>query len=45
MDRPVHTAHRALLMSLITLKQLKENKDFMWKLADQQIDSFRARRL
>ena len=43
MDPPVHTAHRALLMSLITPKRLKENEDFMWKLADQQIDSFIAR--
>jgi cytochrome P450 family 150 subfamily A5 len=40
MDPPTHTAHRALLMSLITPKRLKENEDFMWKLADQQIDSF-----
>ncbi len=43
MDPPVHTAHRALLMSLITPKRLKENEAFMWKLADQQIDSFIAR--
>ena len=43
MDPPVHTAHRALLMSLITPKRLKENEDFMWKPADQQIDSFIAR--
>ena len=43
MDPPVHTAHRALLMSLITPKRLKENEDFMWKLADSQIDTFLAR--
>jgi cytochrome P450 family 150 subfamily A5 len=43
MDPPTHTAHRALLMSLITPKRLKENEDFMWKLADQQIDTFLAR--
>ena len=43
MDPPVHTAHRALLMSLITPKRLRENEAFMWKLADQQIDSFLAR--
>jgi cytochrome P450 len=42
MDPPVHTAHRALLMSLITPKRLKENEDFMWKLADEQIDTFLA---
>lgn len=43
MDPPVHTAHRALLMSLITPKRLKENEDFMWKLADEQIDTFLAK--
>ncbi len=43
MDPPTHTEHRALLMSLITPKRLKENEDFMWKLADQQIDTFLAR--
>jgi cytochrome P450 len=43
MDPPVHTAHRALLMSLITPKRLKENEEFMWKLADQQIDTFLSR--
>lgn len=40
MDPPVHTNHRALLMALITPKRLKENEEFMWKLADQQIDTF-----
>ena len=40
MDPPNHTAHRSLLMSLITPKRLKENEDFMWKLADEQIDTF-----
>ena len=43
MDPPTHTAHRALLMSLITPKRLKENEDFMWKLADEQIDTFVGR--
>jgi cytochrome P450 family 150 subfamily A5 len=42
MDPPTHTAHRSLLMSLITPRRLKENEEFMWKLADQQIDSFIA---
>ena len=37
-DPPVHTAHRALLMRLITPKRLKENEEFMWRLADRQID-------
>jgi cytochrome P450 family 150 subfamily A5 len=40
MDPPVHTAHRALLASLITPKRLKENEDFMWTLAREQIDTF-----
>src|SRR5262245_8695640 len=37
-DPPKHTAHRALLMRLITPKRLKENEEFMWRLADRQID-------
>ena len=43
MDPPVHSAHRSLLMSLITPRRLKENEEFMWKLAEQQIDSFISR--
>ncbi len=39
-DPPLHTAHRALLMRLITPKRLRENEDFMWQLADRQIDEF-----
>ena len=42
MDPPTHTAHRSLLMSLITPRRLKENEDFMWKLADEVIDTFLA---
>jgi cytochrome P450 family 150 subfamily A5 len=42
-DPPRHTAHRGLLMRLITPKRLKENEEFMWRLADRQIDEFRAR--
>jgi cytochrome P450 len=41
-DPPVHTDHRALLMRLITPKRLKENEEFMWRLADQQLDAFLA---
>jgi cytochrome P450 family 150 subfamily A5 len=41
-DPPKHTEHRALLMRLITPKRLKENEDFMWRLADRQIDEFVA---
>jgi cytochrome P450 len=42
-DPPVHTAHRALLMRLITPKRLKENEEFMWRLADRQIDEIVGR--
>ncbi len=43
LDPPVHTDHRALLMRLITPKRLKENEEFIWRLADRQIDGFLAR--
>ncbi len=39
-DPPNHTAHRHLLMRLITPKRLKENEDFMWRFADRLIDGF-----
>jgi cytochrome P450 family 150 subfamily A5 len=39
-DPPHHTAHRGLLMRLITPKRLKENEAFMWNLADRQLDEF-----
>jgi cytochrome P450 len=39
-DPPVHTAHRGLLMRLITPKRLRENEDFILRLADRQIDEF-----
>ncbi len=42
LDPPVHTDHRALLMRLITPKRLKENEEFMWRLADRQLDTFLA---
>ena len=42
MDPPMHTEHRGLLMRLITPKRLKENEEFMWRLADRQIDEFHA---
>jgi cytochrome P450 len=41
-DPPKHTAHRALLNGLFTPKRLKENEEFMWRLADQLIDEFVA---
>jgi cytochrome P450 len=42
-DPPKHTAHRALLLRLITPKRLKENEEFMWRLADRQLDEFVGR--
>ena len=39
-DPPMHTAHRHLLMRLITPKGLKENEDFMWRYADRLLDGF-----
>ena len=42
MDPPAHTRERALLMRLITPKRLQENEDFMWTLADRQLDEFVA---
>jgi cytochrome P450 len=39
-DPPKHTDHRGLLMRLITPKRLKENEEFMWRLADRQLDEF-----
>jgi len=43
MDPPTHTQHRALLMRLITPLRLKQNEEYMWELADKQIDSFISR--
>ncbi|MFB4298763.1 cytochrome P450 [Actinomadura sp. NTSP31] len=40
LDPPLHTAHRALLMRLITPKRLKENEASMWRLADRVLDDF-----
>lgn len=37
-DPPKHTAHRALVMGLITPKRLKENEEFIWRLTDRQLD-------
>ena len=40
LDPPVHTAHRGLLMRLITPKRLKENEASMWQLADTLLDTW-----
>ena len=42
MDPPEHTRERSLIMRLLTPKRLKENEEFMWGLADCQIDEFVA---
>jgi cytochrome P450 family 150 subfamily A5 len=39
MDPPEHYDHRHLLMRQLTPKRLKENEDFVWRLADRQIDA------
>lgn len=41
-DPPKHTAHRSLLSRLFTPKQLKNNEDFLWRLADEQLNRFLA---
>jgi cytochrome P450 len=42
MDPPDHTRERALLMRLITPKRLRDNEEFMWTLADRQLEEFLA---
>ena len=39
-DPPQHTRARGLLNRLITPKRLKENEEFMWRLAHRQLDEF-----
>lgn len=39
-DPPAHTAHRGLMMRLLTPKRLEENAAFMWRLADEQVGRF-----
>ena len=39
-DPPLHTRTRGLMNKLITPKRLKENEEFMWRLADRQLDKF-----
>lgn len=42
MDPPAHKDHRHLLMRQLTPKRLKENEEFVWRLADRQIDAIMA---
>jgi cytochrome P450 len=38
LDPPVHSAHRGLMMRLITPRRLKENEELMWRIADGLLD-------
>ena len=40
MDPPDHTRARSVLSRLLTPSRLKQNEDFMWRLADRQLDEF-----
>ncbi|MCW3469351.1 cytochrome P450 [Rhodococcus pyridinivorans] len=40
MDPPDHTRARSLLGRLLTPKRLKENEEYLWRLADDVIDEF-----
>ncbi|MEZ0362707.1 cytochrome P450 [Mycobacterium sp. pUA109] len=42
MDPPQHTRARSLLSRLLTPARLKENQEFLWRLADAQLDEFVA---
>jgi cytochrome P450 len=39
-DSPRHTDHRALLARLLSPKRLNENEEYLWRLADQTIETF-----
>lgn len=41
-DPPKHTAHRGLMMRLLTPRRMRENEEFMWRLADLQLGEFLA---
>lgn len=40
MDPPNHTRARSLLSKLLTPSRFKSNQDFLWDLADRQLDEF-----
>ena len=40
MDPPEHTRARSVLSKLLTPSRLKQNEEFMWSLADRQLDEF-----
>jgi cytochrome P450 len=39
-DPPVHKRSRSLLMGLLKPRRFRENEQFLWQLADRQIDEF-----
>jgi cytochrome P450 len=43
MDPPDHTRQRSLLMRLLTPRRMQENEEFMWGLAERQLDEFLAK--
>ncbi len=43
MDPPAHRDHRHLVLRQLTPKRLKENEEFVWRIADRQIDEFIGR--
>jgi cytochrome P450 len=42
-DPPQHAAYRSLLMGLFTPTRLAENEEFMWRLADEELDALPGR--
>ena len=42
MDPPEHEKARSLLGRLLTPRRLQENKDYIWRLVDRQLDEFIA---
>ena len=40
MDPPEHDEYRSVLSRFFTPRRLKENEDFMWRLADEQMSPF-----
>jgi cytochrome P450 len=42
MDPAKHDRYRALMAKMFSPKRLKENEDFMWRLADRQLDEILA---
>ena len=42
MDPPDHTRARSVLSRLLTPARLKENEEFIWRLAERQLDEFIA---